>query len=42
VAARLRGALRRTDAVGRYAGEEFLIVFDPTSRGGRLRSIRAS
>jgi diguanylate cyclase (GGDEF)-like protein len=33
VAARLRGALRRTDAVGRYAGEEFLVVFDPTSRG---------
>lgn len=33
VGARLRSSLRRTDAVGRYAGEEFLIVFDPTSRG---------
>jgi diguanylate cyclase (GGDEF)-like protein len=33
VGARLRGALRKSDAVGRYAGEEFLIVFDPTSRG---------
>jgi len=32
-AARLRGSLRRTDAVGRYAGEEFLVVLDPTSRG---------
>jgi len=33
VGARFRSSLRRTDAVGRYAGEEFLIVFDPTSRG---------
>jgi diguanylate cyclase (GGDEF)-like protein len=33
VGARLRSSLRRSDAVGRYAGEEFLIVFDPTSRG---------
>ena len=33
VGARLRGSLRRSDAVGRYAGEEFLVVFDPTSRG---------
>jgi len=31
--ARVRSSLRRTDAVGRYAGEEFLVVFDPTSRG---------
>ena len=34
VGARLRNSLRRSDAVGRYAGEEFLVVFDPTSRGG--------
>lgn len=33
VAARLRASLRKTDAVGRYAGEEFLIVLDPASRG---------
>jgi diguanylate cyclase (GGDEF)-like protein len=33
VGARLRRSLRKSDAVGRYAGEEFLIVFDPTSRG---------
>ena len=33
VGARLRGALRKSDALGRYAGEEFLVVFDPTSRG---------
>ena len=33
VGARLRSSLRKSDAVGRYAGEEFLVVFDPTSRG---------
>jgi diguanylate cyclase (GGDEF)-like protein len=33
VGVRLRGSLRNTDAVGRYAGEEFLIVFDRASRG---------
>jgi two-component system, cell cycle response regulator len=33
VGARLRRSLRKSDAIGRYAGEEFLIVFDPTSRG---------
>ena len=32
-AERLCRAVRKTDAVGRYAGEEFLIVLDPTSRG---------
>jgi diguanylate cyclase (GGDEF)-like protein len=33
VGARLRSSLRKSDAIGRYAGEEFLVVFDPTSRG---------
>lgn len=33
VGERLRGALRKSDAVGHYAGEEFLIVLDPASRG---------
>jgi len=33
VGARLRNSLRKSDAIGRYAGEEFLVVFDPTSRG---------
>ena len=32
-AERMRSAIRKTDAIGRYAGEEFLIVLDPTSRG---------
>ena len=33
VGARVRASLRCSDAVGRYAGEEFLVVFDPASRG---------